>query len=154
MSNEYRVRVTLYWGDDIIYESNTVRYSCDARSVIKLPLNGEHNAHYSEILILDNEFLQDFMVAPNTMQYMMNLDLLEMIEANAHANIHVSEGANHYDSDVSNDVYELDDMGNNDAPNDVYDSNEMGDSKCDKDDDLQPTDDVSQNTSFYGENIP
>ncbi|XP_059309632.1 uncharacterized protein LOC132060674 [Lycium ferocissimum] len=111
MSNERRVRVALYWGGDIIYESDTVRYSCGARFVVKLPLNVEYdwlvrnlhirmktnpnelrlvisgrwpfstvqgNARYSEIPILDNESLQDFVVAPDTVRYMMNLDLLEM----------------------------------------------------------------------------
>ncbi|KAM3248934.1 hypothetical protein P3L10_010703 [Capsicum annuum] len=43
MSNEHRVRVALYWGGDVIYESNTVRYSCGACAVVKLPLNVEYD---------------------------------------------------------------------------------------------------------------
>ncbi|MCD7464515.1 hypothetical protein HAX54_052912, partial [Datura stramonium] len=31
---------------------------------------------------------------------------------------------------------------------------ELGDSRDDNDDYLQPTDDVPQNTSFHGENVP
>ncbi|KAM3203902.1 hypothetical protein P3L10_027311 [Capsicum annuum] len=111
MSNECRVRVALYWGGDVIYESDTVRYSCGTFAVVKLPLNVEYdwlvrnlhirmktnpneirlvilcrwpfsivqgNARYSKISILVNETLQEFMVAPDTVCYMMNLDLLEM----------------------------------------------------------------------------
>ncbi|KAM3285708.1 hypothetical protein P3S67_024507 [Capsicum chacoense] len=111
MLNERRVRVALYWGGDVIYESDTVRYSCGACKVVKLPLNVEYdwlvrnlhirmknnpneirfvisgrcpfstvqgNARYSEIPKLDNETLQEFMVAPDTVRYMINLDLLEM----------------------------------------------------------------------------
>ncbi|KAF3631623.1 hypothetical protein FXO38_26582 [Capsicum annuum] len=111
MSNECRVRVALYWGGDVIYESNTVRYSRGVCTVVKLSLNVEYdwlvrnlhirmktnpnkirlvilgqwlfstvqgNAPYSKISIVDNETLQEFMVAPNTMRYMVNLDLLEM----------------------------------------------------------------------------
>ncbi|KAM3249253.1 hypothetical protein P3L10_011022 [Capsicum annuum] len=43
MLNEHRVRVALYWGDDIIYESDTVRYSCGACAIVKLPLNVEYD---------------------------------------------------------------------------------------------------------------
>ncbi|KAF3675036.1 hypothetical protein FXO38_04928 [Capsicum annuum] len=43
MLNERHVRVALYWGDDVIYESDTVRYNCGARAVVKLSLNVEYD---------------------------------------------------------------------------------------------------------------
>ncbi|PHT89378.1 hypothetical protein T459_04491 [Capsicum annuum] len=43
MSNEHHVRVALYWDDDVMYESDTFRYSCSACAVVKLPLNIEYD---------------------------------------------------------------------------------------------------------------
>ncbi|MCE3051366.1 hypothetical protein HAX54_049606 [Datura stramonium] len=52
---------------------------------------------------------------------------------------YADKGAGNFDSDI---------------PYDAYEPKEMGDSGDNHDDDLQPTDDVPQNTPFHGENVP
>ncbi|PHT90044.1 hypothetical protein T459_05157 [Capsicum annuum] len=213
--NERHVRVALYWGDDVIYESDTVRYNCGARAVVKLSLNVEYdwlvrnlyirmktnpneiglvisgrwlfstvqgNAHYSEILILDNESLQEFMVAPDTSitpqvdissgnyghgctDFGINFDVdnyhhYDFRDGVGTSNLpqvpelpRVSEIQVRIEVDAYVDTH-ADDNSDSDAPNDAYQLDEMSDSGDDNDNDQQPGIEVPQNIPFYRENIP
>ncbi|MCD7455298.1 hypothetical protein HAX54_027767 [Datura stramonium] len=143
------------------------------------------NAHYSKILIVDNESLHNFIVVPDTSttpqidvpssryghgctDFDTNFDTYNyhcydfrdgaetsrspqvskiprvsevqaQVETDAHAATHIGEGVDNFDCDTLNDAYE---------------SDEMDDSGDDYDNDLQPADDIPQNTPFYGKNVP
>ncbi|KAJ8551191.1 hypothetical protein K7X08_000561 [Anisodus acutangulus] len=130
------------------------------------------NDRYYEISILDNESLQDFVVTPDTVRYMMNLDLLEMyiktevldvverphmaMDVLTLARVSEIQARVEVDAYVDSHAGEGGDDFDGDALNDAYDSNEMSDSgdDNDNDNDQQPVNNVPQNTPFHRENIP
>ncbi|KAF3627606.1 hypothetical protein FXO37_29781 [Capsicum annuum] len=140
------------------------------------------NAHYSEILILDNESLQEFMVAPDTSitpqvdissgnyghgctDFGINFDVdnyhhYDFRDGVGTSNLpqvpelpRVSEIQVRIEVDAYVDTH-ADDNSDSDAPNDAYQLDEMSDSGDDNDNDQQPGIEVPQNIPFYRENIP
>ncbi|KAF3642603.1 hypothetical protein FXO38_07313 [Capsicum annuum] len=154
MSNEHHVRVALYGDDDVMYESDTFRYSCSACAVVKLPLNIEYdwlvrNLHIrmktnpSEIKLVilgrwSFSTVQDSAGTsslPQVSEILRVSEIQARIEVDAYADTHV------------------DDNSDSDAPNNAYQSDKMSNSGDDNDYDQQPVIKVPQNIPFYRENI-